>query len=81
MLTLRRFLDCAYAILVEEYQRLGIDLLTAVDKLGDFAVGRRKSDGRAPETAAEAGPSEQSVVAQNQQAMVALEKMMGGVRA
>ncbi len=33
MLTLRRFIDVAFAILVEEYQRLGTDLLSAIDKV------------------------------------------------
>ena len=33
-LTLRRFVDVAFAILVEEYQRLGVDLLSAIDKVG-----------------------------------------------
>jgi hypothetical protein len=73
---LRGFLDCAYAILVEEYQRLGIDLLTAVEKLGDFAAGHRRTDGAIPLEAPE--PDERSVVRQNQLAMVQLQKMMGG---
>jgi hypothetical protein len=77
---LRRFLDIAYAILVEEYQRLGIDLMTTIEKLSDFAVGSRKTDGesRVQEVTE---PSEQNVVKQNQQAMAELQKMMGGLSA
>lgn len=74
MLSLRQFLDCAYAILVEEYQRLGIDLLTAIEKLGNFAAGFvEESEQTLPEE-----PSERAVVAQNQAAMAELEKLMGG---
>ena len=65
-MTLRRFIDVAFAILVEEYQRLGTDLLTALERVG--ALG---SDGEvAPERVAE----------QNAQSMDALMAMMGGVK-
>ena len=77
-MSLRRFLDCAYAILVEEYQRLGIDLLTAVEKLGDFAKGTRKTDGATP-SQEPVEPTERSIVQQNQSAMAELQKMMQGV--
>jgi len=33
-MSLRRFIDVGFAILVEEYQRLGTDLLTAIEKVG-----------------------------------------------
>lgn len=32
-MTLRRFIDVGFAILVEEYQRLGVDLLSAIEKV------------------------------------------------
>jgi hypothetical protein len=80
LLSLRRFLDVAYAILVEEYQRLGIDLLTAIEKLGDFAAGTRETDGQSP-TQEAVEPSERDVVRQNQLAMAELTKLMGGVGA
>lgn len=38
-MTLRRFIDVAFAILVEEYQRLGVDLLSAIDKVGALGGG------------------------------------------
>ena len=72
-------MDCGYAILVEEYQRLGVDLLTAVERLGDFAGGSKKTDGRTAEAEPPA-PSERSVVSQNQASMAQLEKMMAGAR-
>lgn len=77
MLTLRKFLDAGYAILVEEYQRLGIDLLTAVEKLGSFAAGR-PDPGDELQTEAPPPPT-QGVVAQNQASMAELQKMMAGV--
>ena len=38
-MTLRRFVDVAFAILVEEYQRLGVDLLSAIDKVSALGGG------------------------------------------
>ena len=65
-ITLRRFIDVAFAILVEEYQRLGTDLLTALERVG--ALG---SDGEVePDRVAE----------QNAQSMESLMAMMGGVK-
>ena len=65
-ITLRRFIDVGFAILVEEYQRLGTDLLTALERVG--ALG---SDGEVePDRVAE----------QNAQSMDQLMAMMGGVK-
>lgn len=36
-MSLRRFLNVAYAILVEEYQRMGSDLVGAMKKLNDLS--------------------------------------------
>lgn len=64
-MTLRRFIDVAFAILVEEYQRLGVDLLTAIDKVG--ALG--------------GGPAEPEPPAvDNQQSMQQLMGMLAGVK-
>ena len=35
-MTLRRFINVAFAILVGEYQRLGVDLISAIDKVGSL---------------------------------------------
>ncbi len=67
-LTLRRFIDVAFAILVEEYQRLGIDLLSALEKVG--ALGTSAEDAK---------PDVPSPV-ENKQAMDQLMTMMGGVK-
>lgn len=67
-MTLRRFVDVAFAILVEEYQRLGVDLLSAIEKVG--ALGG--------ETSAE--PPAEKVAADNAQSMATLMGMLGGVK-
>ena len=66
-MTLRRFIDVAFAILVEEYQRLGTDLLTAIDRVS--ALGSSE-------------PSEAEVPAavDNAKAMEQLMGMVVGVK-
>ena len=66
MLNLRRFIDVAFAILVEEYQRLGVDLLSAIEKVSAL--------GGEPE------PEVDEVAVQNQQSMETLMAMLGGVK-
>lgn len=65
-MTLRRFIDVAFAILVEEYQRLGVDLLSAIDKVAAL--------GGEPE------PTPDKVAEQNAKSMAALMGMLGGVK-
>ena len=67
-MTLKHFLDAAYALLVEEYQRLGTDLLSAVEKVGLLGSGQ-----------AEEKPAP-AVAAQNEQSMAALQGMLAGVQ-
>lgn len=63
-MTLRRFIDVGFAILVEEYQRLGVDLLSAIEKVsalgGDTVPEPEKID--------------------NKQSIDQLMAMMGGVK-
>lgn len=66
-LTLRRFIDVAFAILVEEYQRLGTDLLTAIEKVS--ALGGADPEEAKVETAVD-----------NAKSMDALMGMLGGVK-
>ena len=66
-MTLRRFIDVGFAILVEEYQRLGVDLLSAIGKVG--ALG-----GTDPT------PVSDEVAVQNQRSMEQLMGMLGGVK-
>ena len=63
-MTLRRFIDVAFAILVEEYQRLGVDLLSAIDKVGALGGGTE--------------PEPEKI--DNKQSINQLLAMMGGVK-
>lgn len=69
-MSLRRFLNVAYAILVEEYQRLGVDLISTLEKLSEW--GESKEPDRAQ-------PS-RSTATQNQQSYNMLGQMMSGVK-
>jgi len=68
-MTLRRFIDVAFAILVEEYQRLGTDLLNAIDKVGLLGM---------PDSEDSVAPTPTAV--DNARAMEQLMGMMGGVK-
>lgn len=63
-MTLRRFVDVAFAILVEEYQRLGVDLLSAIDKVSALGSG--------------AEPEAERI--DNKQSINQIMAMMGGVK-
>jgi len=67
-MSLRSFIDVSFTILVEEYQRLGVDLLSAIDKVGRLGV--------VPEAEVEA----ESHAVDNQQSMQQLMAMMAGVK-
>ena len=66
-MSLRRFLNVAYAILVEEYQRLGVDLLSALEKVADLGSER------GPQTT---GTVPAAVAASNEQSMAMLQSML-----
>ena len=67
-MSLRSFIDVSFTILVQEYQRLGVDLLSAIDKVGMLGV--------VPEAEVEA----ESHAVDNQQSMQQLMAMMAGVK-
>ena len=71
-MSLRRFLDCAYAMLVEEYQRIGSDLLTAIEKVNE-------SIGLTVETTATAPVERVPTARDNERALAELGKMMGSL--
>ena len=66
-MTLRQFLDAAYALLVEEAQRLGIDLISALETHSKWAA--RSLLEAVNDTAI-----------QNQRALAELENLMRGVK-
>lgn len=67
---LRQFIDAAAACLVDEYRRLGIDLVTALEKVA--ALGMPAHEAAVAANEAEA--------AGNAQAVQALQAMMSGVK-
>lgn len=69
-MSLRRFLNVAYAILVEEYQRLGVDLISALEKVADLGSAKESRTARAVPKA---------VAASNEASMNLLQGMLGGV--
>ena len=69
-LTLRQFIDAAAAVIVDEYRRLGIDLLTALEKVAVLGTDGTSADG---ETAM---PDR----VDNENAMQQLMARMGGVK-
>lgn len=66
-MTLRRFLDVAYYLLIEEYQRIGSNIFEAIEKAD------RTLSGEAPSESLPA-PS------QNDSAIAALQTQMAGLR-
>lgn len=68
---LYRFLDAAYAVLVEEFRRLGMDLITAVSRVNEMIGLEAEST---PEAAEPPVPS----AADNTRALNELAVMMGG---
>ncbi len=70
-MTVRDFISAAYAVFVGEYQRIGTDLQTAVEKL-EASLGLRAAPAGVPIT--EAAPS----VADNDRALAELTQAMGG---
>jgi hypothetical protein len=70
-MTVRDFLNAAYTLLVGEYQRIGTDLLSAVEKV-DASLGL------GPDPAMVGAGAPVVTSADNDQALVELGKLMGG---
>lgn len=70
-MTLREFLDAAYAITVQEAVRLGVPLVDALERTASMAARSMHAEPRA---------RVEPVEAANAQSLKALERMMGGVR-
>lgn len=83
-MTLRAFLDAAYAILVAEYQRMGSNLTDAFSETAMWRSGGKKEVvvEQAPNTGAARRANraaENSEAVQNEQALQLLQTMMAGV--
>lgn len=71
-MTLPRFLDCSYTLLFDEYQRMGHDILTAMEKLADWAPGKTVDTPIVVK--------QEALVSKNDQALAELTSMLAGVR-
>ena len=83
-MTLNQFLDAAYALLVDEYKRLGSSLTEALARTREYAAGGSRpvtasgnEEERPPLRAVQSGLTPEEL--QNEQALAALEQLMGGV--
>lgn len=76
---LGHFLDAAYALLVQEYQRLGTDLTTALKQLSEWQAGGPKEEVTEEVVQRERPSSEVITAQQNAQALAELQSMMAGV--
>ena len=69
-MTLKDFLDAAYALFVDEYRKGGMDLLSAVDEMKQWAAG----DGKPVEkSSAEPAPNTADSLAQLNSMMAAFK--------
>lgn len=74
---LGHFLDAAYALLVEEYQRLGTDLATTIKQLAQWQAGGPKDEEEI--VVQQNTASDVATARQNAQALAELQTMMAGV--
>lgn len=81
-MTLSQFLDAAYALLVDEYRRLGASLTDALERTREYSAGFRPGTAGGKETERTKPalvPEIENHEAQNEMALVQLEAMMSGV--
>lgn len=71
-MSLRRFLNVAFAILVEEYQRMGTDLISALEKVGE--LGEQKIENAQPRA------KPRAVEASNERSMAMLQGLMANAQ-
>lgn len=70
---LRQFLDAGYALLLEEYTRVGVPLQSALEHMRDWAAG----PARTPEDLEK--KEKEAIARQNEQAIDQLKGMIGAV--
>lgn len=81
-MTLREFLDAAYALLVAEYQRLGANLSDALLETAFWRDGGKEEEEDGPIAAQQRAPQravEDVTAAQNDQSLQMLQQMIAGV--
>ena len=72
---LKHFLDAAYAMLADEYQRLGMNLFEATEKLVEWSAGYKPSEGLPVAVAIE----EDQAARQNERSLAELQARMAGL--
>jgi hypothetical protein len=77
-MSLRSFLDCAYALLVAEYQRLGMNLMDAIDENAQWQAGGVGSPVEQESRQRDHESMGRQQARQNDQAMQQLQALMGG---
>lgn len=79
-MTLREFLDAAYALLVAEHQRLGAHLTDALTETATWRDGGSNEEGPQPaqERRVTQRSNEDVTAAQNDQALAMLQGMLAG---
>lgn len=70
---MRQFLDAGYALLLEEYSRVGVPLQSALEHMREWAAGST------PKTENLEEKKKVGVARQNDQAMAQLKGMLGAV--
>lgn len=73
-MTIRDFCDAAYALILREYERQGLLLTEALDRLQEWAVGRTQE-------LEDEELEEERIARMNNESLAWLEGQLGGVRA
>lgn len=77
-MTLRTFLDAAEAIWVAEYQRVGMNMLEALDEIAPWSSGQKEKDEDKNVVDISQRRSRDATATQNDSAMAALQTMLMG---
>lgn len=67
-MSLRSFMSCGYALLIDAYQQIGSDLVTAVQRADESIFGTPSEP---------TAPSAEAI--DNDRALAELQKMLGGI--
>ena len=73
---LGHFLDAAYVLIFQEFQRLGMSLEDTIEQTKSWQAGFTAGGSEEPDTAR----SQRGVISQNDLALAQLEKQLAGIR-
>lgn len=77
-MTLGHFLDAAYVVLADEYQRIGTDLQTTLKELEQYRAGGPGEEQPELEITRQPRNEEARLAAENERGLAELQKMMAG---